>query len=78
MCGELVHKALIISAMTYDCLAWEFVAATHFLQLQRMRNKFLRTTRNFPRYRSICDLHTAFNILYNNNVQETGNSDTKS
>jgi hypothetical protein len=29
-----------------------------------MKNKVLRTTGNFPRCTRVCDLHTAFNLLY--------------
>jgi hypothetical protein len=43
---------------------WEFVADTYLLKLQRLQNKVLRTTGNFPRYTPVCDLHTAFNLLY--------------
>jgi hypothetical protein len=35
--------------MTYDCLGWEFVAGNYPLKLQRLQNKILRTTGNFPR-----------------------------
>jgi hypothetical protein len=38
-----LHKALIRSIMTYTCPAWEFVADTHLMKLQRLQNKVLRT-----------------------------------
>jgi hypothetical protein len=38
-----LHKALVRSAMTYACLAWEFAAETHLLKLQRLQNRVLRT-----------------------------------
>jgi hypothetical protein len=44
-----LHKALIRGAMTNACPAWEFAADNHLLKLQRLQNKFLRTTGNFPR-----------------------------
>jgi hypothetical protein len=50
--------------MTYACPAWELAADTHPLKLQRLQNKVLRTTGNFPRYTSVCELHKAFNIPY--------------
>jgi hypothetical protein len=48
--------------MTYACPAWEFAAETHLLKLQRIQNRVLRTTGNFPRHTSICDMHVAFQI----------------
>jgi hypothetical protein len=50
--------------MTYVCLAWELAVDTYLLKLQRLQNKVLRTTGNFPRCTSIRDLHTAFNLPY--------------
>jgi hypothetical protein len=44
-----LYKALIQSIMTYASPAWEFAANTHLLKLQRLQNKVLRTTGNFPR-----------------------------
>jgi hypothetical protein len=38
-----LHKALIGSAMTYACPAWEFAADTHLIKLQRLQNKVVRT-----------------------------------
>jgi hypothetical protein len=48
--------------MTYASLAWEFAADTHLLKLQRLQNKVLRTTGNFPRHTPVRELHKAFNI----------------
>jgi hypothetical protein len=50
--------------MTYACPAWEFAADTHLLKLQRLQNKVLRTTGNFPRHTMVHDLHVAFKIPY--------------
>jgi hypothetical protein len=77
------HKALIRSVMTYACPAWELAAATYLLKLQRMQNKVLRTTGNFPRCTRVRDLRTAFKPavfirLYNKIVQATSGSHTKS
>jgi hypothetical protein len=44
-----LHKALIISVMTYACPAWEFAAECHLLKLQRLQNKVLRTIDNFSK-----------------------------
>jgi hypothetical protein len=59
-----LHKALIRSVMTYACTAWEIVADTYLLKLQRLQNKVLRTTGKFPRCTPVCDLHTTFNPTY--------------
>jgi hypothetical protein len=59
-----LHKALIRSVMTYACPAWELAADTYLLKLQGIQNKVLRTTGNFPRCTSVCDLHAAFNLPY--------------
>jgi hypothetical protein len=37
---------------------------THLLKLQRLQNKVLRTTGNFPRHTPVCELHKAINIPY--------------
>jgi hypothetical protein len=50
--------------MTYTCPAWEFVADTHLLELQRLQNRVLCTIENVPRRTSVRDLHTAFNLPY--------------
>jgi hypothetical protein len=50
--------------MTYACLAWELVASSYLLKLQRMKNKVLRTIGNFPRCTPFRDLHTAFILSY--------------
>jgi hypothetical protein len=36
----------------------------YLIKLQRLQNKVLRTTGNFPRRTSVRDLHTAFNFPY--------------
>jgi hypothetical protein len=50
--------------MTYVCPARELTADTYLLKLQRMQNKVLRDTGNFPRYTPVRNLHTAFNFSY--------------
>jgi hypothetical protein len=50
--------------MTYPCLAWEFAADIYLLKLQRLQNKFLRTSGNFPRRTPTPKLYVAFKILY--------------
>jgi hypothetical protein len=50
--------------MTYDSPAWEFAADAHLLKLQRIQNKVLHTTGNFPRHTPVRELHEAFKIPY--------------
>jgi hypothetical protein len=50
--------------MTYACSAWEFVADTHLLKLQRLQNKVLRTTGKFPRCAPVREVHMAFQVPY--------------
>jgi hypothetical protein len=50
--------------MTYASPTWEFVADTRLLKLQRLQNKVLHTTGNFPRHTPVREFHKAFNILY--------------
>jgi hypothetical protein len=59
-----IHKALIRTVITYAWPAWELVADTHLLKLQRIQNKVLRTIGNFPRCTPVQDMHTAFNLPY--------------
>jgi hypothetical protein len=59
-----LHKALIISVMTYAYPASELPADTYLLKLQRLKNKVLRTIGNFPRWEMIRGLYTAFNLPY--------------
>jgi hypothetical protein len=49
-----LYKALIKSVMTY----------IYLLKLQRLQNKVLGTTENFPRYTLVRDFHTDFNLTY--------------
>jgi hypothetical protein len=58
-----LHKALIRSMKIFACPAWEFAAVNHLLKLQRLQNKVLRNTGNFPR-RTLHDLHMAFKPPY--------------
>jgi hypothetical protein len=66
--------------MTYASPAWEFAANTHLLKLQRLQNKVLRTTGNFPRSTPVRELHKVFNIQYTYDkiMQATSRSYTKS
>jgi hypothetical protein len=50
--------------MTYAYPAWQFAADTNLLTSQRLQNKVLRTTGNFPRLTPVRELHKAFNIPY--------------
>jgi hypothetical protein len=59
-----LHKALIRSVMPYASPAWEFAADTHLMKLQRLQNKVLRTTVNYPRRTAVRDLHMAFRIPF--------------
>jgi hypothetical protein len=47
--------------MTYAYPAWEFAADINLLKLQRLQNKVLRTTGNFP----VRELHMPFKVPYN-------------
>jgi hypothetical protein len=57
-------KALTRLVATYACPACELAAGTCLLELQRMQNKVLRTTGNFPRCTPVRDLRTAFDLPY--------------
>jgi hypothetical protein len=59
-----LHKALITSAMTYACPAWEFAAEIHLLKLQRLQNRVLCSNASFPRHKLIRDMHVAFQVPY--------------
>jgi hypothetical protein len=61
-----LHKALIRSIMSYACPAWEFVADTRLMKLQRLKNKVLRAIGDLDRRPSVRDLHLAFKIPYVN------------
>jgi hypothetical protein len=61
---HMIHKALIISVMSYACLAWEFAAENHLLKIQRLQKQGFRTIGSFPRRTSIRDMHIAFEIPY--------------
>jgi hypothetical protein len=50
--------------MTYASPAWEFAADAHLIKLQRLQNKVLRTTGNFPRRTSVREMHMAFHLPY--------------
>jgi hypothetical protein len=59
-----IHKALIRSVMIYAYPARDFAADTHLMKLQRLQNRVLRSTGNFPRRTPVRELHKAFNIPY--------------
>jgi hypothetical protein len=59
-----LHKPLIISVMIYACFTWELAADTYLLKLQRIQNKVLSTTANFPKCTPNGDLQGAFNLPY--------------
>jgi hypothetical protein len=59
----IFHKALIRSVMTYASPAWEFVADTHLMELQRLQNKVLRTIGSFPRSTPVRNLHMAYSYM---------------
>jgi hypothetical protein len=59
-----LHKALISSVMTYACPDWEFAADTRLIKLQRLQNKVLHTTDNFPRRTPVREMHMAFHLPY--------------
>jgi hypothetical protein len=50
--------------MTYACPAWELAADTYLLKLQRPQNKAHRNIGTFPKFISVRDLHTVFNLPY--------------
>jgi hypothetical protein len=50
--------------MTYACSAWEFAADVRLIKLQRLQNKVLRATGNFPRLTPLRDLHTVSILPY--------------
>jgi hypothetical protein len=50
--------------MTYAYFVWKFAADSHLFKLQRLQNKVLQTTGNFPRRTPTRDLHMAFKISY--------------
>jgi hypothetical protein len=58
--NSILHKALVRSVMTYACSAWEFTAESHPLKLQRLQNRVLRITGNFPRRTSVRDMLSKF------------------
>jgi hypothetical protein len=60
----ILHKALIISVMTYAYSASEFAADTHLMKLQCLQNKVLRTTGIFPRRTPVREMHMAFHLPY--------------
>jgi hypothetical protein len=56
----ILHKALILSVMTYACPAGELVSDTYVLKLQRLQYKVFCTIGNFTRCTPVCDLQTGF------------------
>jgi hypothetical protein len=72
------HILLIRLVITYVCPAWKLAADTNLLKLQRLQNKVLRTTGNFPRSIPVRDFHTAFDPPYVYDYEtELGRQQTK-
>jgi hypothetical protein len=44
----------------YACPAWEFAADTHLLKLQRLQNRVLQNTDNFPRCTNFPELQVPY------------------
>jgi hypothetical protein len=59
-----LHKSLIRYVITYASPAWEFAADIHLMKLQRLQNKVLRATGNYPKSTPVRDLHLAFQIPF--------------
>jgi hypothetical protein len=55
-----LHKDLIRSVMTYASPSWEFAGYTHLMKVQRLQNKVLGTSGNYPRHTPVHDLHMVF------------------
>jgi hypothetical protein len=51
----ILHKALIRTIMTCAYPAWKFAADNHLPKLQRLQNRVLSSTGNFPRRTSFRD-----------------------
>jgi hypothetical protein len=50
--------------MTRACSVWEFAADTHLITLQRLENKVLRSTGNFPRRTPVCEMQMGSHLPY--------------
>jgi hypothetical protein len=50
--------------MTQACCVWEFAADTHLIKLQRLENKVLHTTGNFPRHTPVREMQMHFHLQY--------------
>jgi hypothetical protein len=57
-----LHKVLIRTVMTYTSPVWQLAAGIHLMKFQRLQNKVLRASKNFPKCTPVRDLHTAFNL----------------
>jgi hypothetical protein len=75
-----LHKALIMSLMTYACPAWKYAADTHLMKFQRLQNKVFRTIGKLPRNIPIRDMNIPSNSLrirlHNQTVQTTSPSNS--
>jgi hypothetical protein len=49
---------------SFEAVTWEFAAHSHLIKLQRLQNKVLRTTGNFPRRTPVREMHMAFHLPY--------------
>jgi hypothetical protein len=50
--------------MTQACSVWEFEADIHLIKLQRLQNKVLRNTGNFPRCTPVSEMQMGFHLPY--------------
>jgi hypothetical protein len=60
--AELYKGCQNSSQSHYACPTWEFAADTHLLKLQRLQNRVLCSTGNFPWRTPVRELHMAFNL----------------
>jgi hypothetical protein len=60
----ILHRALIMSLITYACPILEFATVTYLLKFQRLQNNFLRTLGKFPKFTPTRELHVVFKISY--------------
>jgi hypothetical protein len=59
-----LQKALIRSVFTHASPAWEFASDTHLMKLQRLQEKVLCTSGNYPRRTPVRDLRVVFKLPY--------------
>jgi hypothetical protein len=59
-----LYAGRIRSVMTYACPVCELASDTQLLKVQRLKNKVVRITGNFPRCTPVRDLYTVFKFPY--------------